>query len=252
MQFFIFILLSVAAMVQVGGSPAITGLSADSGFRNLTLHWNLENSGGEPTLFKTRYCENQFWGEHHCRKTVVSVLPKEGKFIHQIQGLKMATEYVIYLSLLTKVKSTRQALSVLAKEKEEEEDEIEDLKFASKLNVETKGFSAQARDCGPKHTQVEIQTGPGFTGKISAEGSLDPSCSLQGAGGEQLSYTLDLNHKKCRSELNSTVAWTYIVVQENLPILTHSTRRFLILCKFAIPDVFTVQSGLNLPFSSNI
>ena len=27
--------------------------------RNLTLHWNLENSGGEPTLFKTRYCENQ-------------------------------------------------------------------------------------------------------------------------------------------------------------------------------------------------
>jgi len=33
----------------------------------------------------------------------------------------------------------------LAKEKEEEEDEIEDLKFASKLNVETKGFSAQAR-----------------------------------------------------------------------------------------------------------
>ena len=29
----------------------------------------------------------------------------------------------------------------------------------------------------------------------------------------------------CGTTMNGTTAWTYIVVQENLPILTHTTRR---------------------------
>lgn len=39
-------------------------------------------------------------------------------------------------------------------------------------------------------------------------------------------YTLRINHTECGSQVNETTVATFVLVQENLPILTHSTRRY--------------------------
>merc|ERR1719293_489302 len=52
--------------------------------------------------------------------------------------------------------------------------------------------------------------------------------------------------------MNGTTAWTYIVVQENLPILTHTTRRFQVICKLLVKDTYTVKTGFVLPGAKNI
>jgi len=218
--------------VCVHCDTGITGFSAEPDFRNLELSWSADNEI-RPTDFIIKYCENQIWGEHHCRRIVVKGQPSGSAYNKKIKKLKMDTEYNIYLSVFNKESRKGEGKAAF-------------------LNAKTKGFSAKARDCSPLHTEVVVETGPGFTGLVSAEGALNPSCSVQGQGGDEETHTLMLNHKDCRSGLNSSVAWTYVVVQENLPILTHSTKRFLVMCKFGLPDVFTVQSGLNLPSTTNI
>lgn len=59
-------------------------------------------------------------------------------------------------------------------------------------------------------------------------------------------YTLRINHTECGSQVNKTTVATFVLVQENLPILTHSTRRFLVLCTYQ-PETLTVRAGINLP-----
>lgn len=59
-------------------------------------------------------------------------------------------------------------------------------------------------------------------------------------------YILRINHEECGSQVNETTVATFVLVQENLPILTHSTRRFLVLCSYQ-PETLTVRAGINLP-----
>ena len=42
--------------------------------------------------------------------------------------------------------------------------------------------------------------------------------------------------------LNATSMQAFVVIQESLSILTHSTRRFLVVCSFK-PSTFTVKAG---------
>lgn len=79
----------------------------------------------------------------------------------------------------------------------------------------------------------------------NAEGK--EKCSVEGdANSSRDTYTLRIDHEECGSSVNESTVATFIIVQENLPILTHSTRRFLVLCTFQ-PDTLTVRAGINLP-----
>lgn len=59
---------------------------------------------------------------------------------------------------------------------------------------------------------------------------------------------MKIEHDKCGSSVNHEAlsVETFITVQENLGILTHSTRRFMVICTFQ-PDTLTVRAKLALP-----
>lgn len=65
---------------------------------------------------------------------------------------------------------------------------------------------------------------------------------------ERDTYTMKIEHDKCGSNVNHEAlsVETFITVQENLGILTHSTRRFMVVCTFQ-PDTLTVRAKLALP-----
>lgn len=146
--------------------------------------------------------------------------------------------------------------------------------------------SARATLCLPDVSEVEVHTGPHFSGRIAVEanegnsimdlppsswrpedldegvegargrgrgrglggppevpGSGDEPCAVAGdASSPRESYTLRIDHRRCGSHVNRSTVATFILVQENLPILTHSTRRFLVLCTFQ-PDALIVRAG---------
>lgn len=92
-----------------------------------------------------------------------------------------------------------------------------------------------------------MSTGPYFGGRIAVEATDGERCALDGdIQSSRDVYTLRINHQECGSRVNETTVSTFVLVQENLPILTHSTRRFLVLCSFQ-PETLTVRAGLNLP-----
>lgn len=88
--------------------------------------------------------------------------------------------------------------------------------------------SARATQCLPHASEVEVSTGPYFGGRIAVEAADGgpERCSIQGnPNSAQDAYILRIHHDECGSEVNDTTVATYVIVQENLPILTHSTRR---------------------------
>lgn len=224
-------LFSILVIIQVEAKPRIVNLSGEPDFRKVSLRWQVDPDGETVTgMFRVKYCENQVWGQHFCRQKSVRQKPTQGNFSADILGLKMSTNYTFYLETDVLQKSSR-------KERKIEENVV----------LQTRGFSARATDCRRDTTEVLLETGPHFGGKISAEGR-EHSCFIKGRkASSNSSYSFTIDHKKCGSSINKTSVWTYVVVQENLPILTHSTRRFLVLCHFKMPEVFTVQAGFNLP-----
>lgn len=92
-----------------------------------------------------------------------------------------------------------------------------------------------------------MSTGPFFGGRIAVEATDGERCALDGEpDSPRDTYTLRINHTECGSQVNETTVATFVLVQENLPILTHSTRRFLVLCSYQ-PETLTVRAGINLP-----
>ena len=105
--------------------------------------------------------------------------------------------------------------------------------------------SAKASLCLPDVSEVEVATGPYFGGRIAVETAAGEGelCAVDGDGASPRdTYILRIQHKLCGSQVNRTAVATFILVQENLPILTHSTRRFLVLCTFQ-PETLTVRAG---------
>lgn len=106
--------------------------------------------------------------------------------------------------------------------------------------------SAQATKCLPEASEIEVETGPYFGGKIASEKG---DCEIEGDVNDPRDvYTMRIDHKSCGSLVshNDLTVETYITVQENSGILTHSTRRFLVMCTFT-PDTLTVRARLALP-----
>lgn len=112
--------------------------------------------------------------------------------------------------------------------------------------IPTKGFSAVATKCLPNESEILVETGPNFGGKIASENGL---CGIEGdAKDGRDSYTLRIDHERCGSQVShdDLTVETYITVQENSGLLTHSTRRFLVVCNFP-SDTLTVRARLALP-----
>lgn len=118
--------------------------------------------------------------------------------------------------------------------------------YGKTIIVPTRGFSAKANLCLPNISEVEVSTGPYFGGKIaveSSDGTKADNCSIGGnVTSAKDTYILRIEHKTCGSTVNRTTVSTFILVQETLPILTHSTRRFVVLCTFQ-PETLTVRAG---------
>lgn len=129
--------------------------------------------------------------------------------------------------------------------------------FKKPWNLWDKFYSVSARAslCLPDVSEVEVSTGPFFGGRIaveSSDGSKSDNCSIGGdATSPKDTYVLRIEHKTCGSAVNRTSVSTFILVQETLPILTHSTRRFVVLCTFQ-PETLTVRAGYESLLNSTI
>lgn len=72
----------------------------------------------------------------------------------------------------------------------------------SRLRVETKSFSAIANKCLANSSEVLVNTGRYFGGKISVENNLDPRCQLNGnKSSEQSTYLFRIDHELCNSKI---------------------------------------------------
>ncbi|GFG33674.1 hypothetical protein Cfor_11724 [Coptotermes formosanus] len=150
-----------------------------------------------------------------------------------ISGLRMSTDY---------------SFDVWPVESGNREVHGSDTKLLHKsIVVSTRGFSARATQCLPHASEVEVATGPYFGGRIAVEAADGEHCAVDGdPDSPRDTYILRIDHKMCGTHVNETTVATFVLVQENLPILTHSTRRFLVLCTFQ-PETLTVRAGINLP-----
>lgn len=126
-----------------------------------------------------------------------------------------------------------------------------DDKSGQSIIIPTKGFSAVATKCLPNESEILVETGPYFGGKIASENGI---CGIQGnAKDPKDSYVMRIDHERCGSQVShdDLTVETYITVQENSGILTHSTRRFLVVCTFQ-PDTLTVRARLALPGKGDV
>ncbi|KAK9500231.1 hypothetical protein O3M35_001528 [Rhynocoris fuscipes] len=223
-------------------SLKIRGLRGEADYRQITLKWEYPRYGVPVYGFQIYYCELQAWGPNRCKTKIIEVSSdmktdkanEELAYSVIISGLRMATNY----SFTVRPMETRRTRY------------IPELPTRSTIIVSTKGFSAKAILCLPEASEVEVSTGPYFSGRIAVEGAVGPECGVEGdANSSRDTYVLRISHRTCGSSTNSSAVATFILVQENLPILTHSTRRFLVVCTFQ-PETLTVRAGLNLPHTS--
>ncbi|XP_019761624.2 uncharacterized protein LOC109538702 isoform X1 [Dendroctonus ponderosae] len=244
------VLLAGSCLLRLGDASAIQNLIGEPDYREVHLHWEAKNPDLPKNGFNVRYCELQSWGQQRCRLLSVNGTGGEKNFVEvaenepirqysaNVKGLRMATTYSF------EVKQMKD------KEEKEREDRAEgDDRNQNMIVIPTKGFSAKATQCLPDASEIEVSTGPFFGGRIAVEAADGERCAIDGEPtSPKDTYTLRINHTECGSQVNETTVATFVLVQENLPILTHSTRRFLVLCSYQ-PETLTVRAGISLPNS---
>jgi hypothetical protein len=93
-----------------------------------------------------------------------------------------------------------------------------------------------------------IETGPFFSGRISLERdsatTSGSDCSFEGdPASPATSVAFVIEHSDCAGvHLNGTAMTAFVVVQESTPIITHSSKKFLVVCHFK-PATLTVTAG---------
>ncbi|XP_049854081.1 uncharacterized protein LOC126335153 [Schistocerca gregaria] len=246
------ILLMLTMVPQAAGSTPEVGtglyevrhLVAQPDFREVRLRWETDGGAPESLGFLVHYCELQPWGAYRCKvkavdggggREAVQGGPGGGRvrlFSSVVSGLRMDTNYTFEVR-----PAAPQGAAAKAR--------------GQTIAVATRGFSARATLCLPEASEVEVVTGPHFGGRVAAEGAAGSRCSLDGdARSARAVYVLRVDHAACGGARNATAVTTYVTVQESAAILTHSTRRFLVICSFQ-PDTLTVRAGIRLPVRDN-
>ncbi|XP_046385867.1 uncharacterized protein LOC124155800 [Ischnura elegans] len=283
-------LIACAIVGEAATAPILPGvrhLMGEPDFRSVTLRWECDRMYPAPAYgFRVNYCEVQAWGQDRCRLQVINATSSNEvlmapnspvrMFFAQIGGLRMATNY---------------SFEVWPVAVGEDQDLIStdlNANLSKTIILETKGFSAKATLCLPQFSEVEVETGPYFGGRIAVEGVDDsiPDDSLvqnstddpdtkekkdslrtgkrkkQRKGrcwvdgdpeSPKTTYTLRIEHNSGEgcgggsiSAINETAVSAFVMVQESRSILTHSARRFLVLCSYQ-PGTLTVRAGIQLP-----
>ncbi|KAG8223186.1 hypothetical protein J437_LFUL000352 [Ladona fulva] len=278
--------------------PGVRHLMGEPDFRSVTLRWECDRVFPAPHFgFRVNYCEMQVWGHDRCRLQDVNATSSNEvlmapnspvrMFFAQINGLRMSTNYSFEVWPIHINESDQDPIS-------------NDIKgnLSKRIVLETKGFSAKATLCLPQFSEVEVETGPYFGGRIAVEGADDKTqdnqatqdgsinltnqeesellhnerkgkkrkqrkgrCWIDGdPESPQTSYVLRIDHgvgqgESCGggssvSTINDTAVSAFVMVQESPSILTHSARRFLVLCSYQ-PGTLTVRAGIQLPSSGD-
>ncbi|XP_001989305.3 uncharacterized protein LOC6562909 [Drosophila grimshawi] len=236
---------------------------------------NMSDDVEPPKAFQIFYCEIQNYGAQRCRVKLVNataavavatndLLPTPGDdhvdtqvqhFAAAVDNLRMATRYSFHIRPMP---SHRQRSSSARSDFRAEENEIEGggesggaAAAAAHLPgqsivIPTKGFSAHATQCLAHASEIEVETGPYFGGLIVVDGG---DCGIKGNANDPADkYTMRIDHKQCGSMVKpeTNTVETFITVQENLGIFTHSTRRFVVVCSYQ-SGMQTVRASFTVP-----
>ncbi|CRL01254.1 CLUMA_CG014424, isoform A, partial [Clunio marinus] len=231
----------------------IKSLFGQPDYRSVNLTWEVEtkdenfpnSENHEEENFIVHYCELQSWGEmHRCKSKILqgSVKNNNNKstkvYNTIIKNLRLATKYFFNVKVAKHGESEKSARSQIYND--------DDNKDGQQIIIPTKGFSAVATKCLPNESEIQIDTGPYFGGRIISENG---NCIINGdPKDDRETYNIRIDHEKCGSHVSHDdfTVETYITVQENSGLLTHSSRRFLVICNFQ-PDTLTVRARLALP-----
>lgn len=247
-------------------------LEAVAGYRTARLRWRYSHSP-EPPAFRVQVCELLLWlpkSGPRCRNRRLSLRsfdtatpatadegsspsldmlrrPSKGSYEALIGDLRLLTNYSVAVEPDFGSDSAANAIIYSANPSLEDDRRFQMVTSEYAL-MTTKGFSARAERCLANASRVVVRTGPFFGGKISVEDSKDDACAVLGdPESPRDAYILDIDHKLCGSRLvNGSKMETNIIVHENRDIITHNTRRYLVVCSF-LPDTYTITASVNLP-----
>ncbi|XP_064472803.1 uncharacterized protein LOC135387627 isoform X2 [Ornithodoros turicata] len=246
----------------------VENLEAEPGYRSITLRWKYPHVP-EPFAFRVQVCEVLPWQPRaRCRVRSLEVPSRVGQrrfgdfsidakepghdtlrrgarkgwYQAQIQDLRMLSNYTVAVE--PDFGSSRNSLLYASSAVDEDRLQLITSEFTT---VTTKGFAARAERCLANSSEVVVRTGPYFAGKIAVEDAPE-ACSVVGNPASPLdAYTLLIDHKLCRSRIvNQSKIETNIIVHENRDIITHNTRRYLVVCSF-VPDTYTITASVSLP-----
>ncbi|XP_014094666.2 uncharacterized protein [Bactrocera oleae] len=249
----------------------------------------ITNSSAEvepPKAFQIFFCELQSFGPHRCRSKLVNetqqlepngnddnshsnnhkvsnknnnVEDEQAKssrqirhYVVQIENLRMATKYSFHIRPQAKRRNMKiTGRSELFGNEIDDEAKGVPLDGGQTIIIPTKGFAAQATKCLPQASEIEVETGPYFGGKIVVDGG---NCGIKGDQNDPTDrYTMRIDHKMCGSLVKpeTNTVETFITVQEKLGIYTHSTRRFVVVCSFQ-SGMQTVRASFTVPGSDGV
>ncbi|XP_022252264.1 uncharacterized protein LOC111087968, partial [Limulus polyphemus] len=186
---------------------AILDLVAEPSYRSLKLKWKYFDLP-EPKVYKVNLCEvSEWYSQYRCSERPLSLvdtnLPRyshdviishqRGEYEALIEGLRMSTNYSL---------SVRPETDDIPESPELENIYPEKLTVSPKVFITTKGFSARASRCLPNISEVIVNTGPNFGGKIVAENAFDGRCAVYGnRSSSQESYKIQIIHNICGSKI---------------------------------------------------
>ncbi|TMW48803.1 hypothetical protein DOY81_006117 [Sarcophaga bullata] len=264
------------------GKFEIRSVSGEPNYKSVNLTWEVEfvpsrndgvvtNRSQEvlpPTTFQIFFCEIQSFGPHRCRSKVVNDsssltmyddntdndleftdnMRQVRQYVAQVDNLRMSTKYSFHIRSADQRKNMKiTGRSELFDNEIEGEDFLaNNMAQGQTIIVPTKGFSAQATRCLPTASEIEVETGPYFGGKIVVDGG---NCGLKGDPNDpKEKYVMRIDHKMCGSMVKpeTNTVETFITVQENLGIFTHSTRRFVVVCSYQ-SGLQTVRASFSVP-----
>ncbi|XP_052853188.1 uncharacterized protein LOC128262746 [Drosophila gunungcola] len=222
--------------------------------------------------FQIFYCEMQNYGPQRCRVKLVNGTTAEKSqedqeeehdplgsqvqhFAAAVDNLRMATKYSFHIRPAAQRRlqagGTR---SSNARAEFHDENEIESGAGhlpGQSIVIPTKGFTAHATQCLPHASEIEVETGPYFGGRIVVDGG---NCGIKGDASDSADkYTMRIDHKECGSLVKpeTNTVETFITVQENLGIFTHSTRRFVVVCSYQ-SGMQTVRASFTVPGKNGV
>lgn len=218
-------------------------LRATSDFRSIRLSWKLNVT--PPIGFAVEYCELVTWGKDRCVTQIVNNSdiqlqtnlievgsPKLYEIV--IGGLRIATNYSVDIQPLTTMDWPVTPFRGRSLNHNE-------------IIVATKGFSVSPRSCLGDRSEIDVATGPYFGGKISVEGVEDDRCTWIGNPKDpRIIHTFIVDHKICGGTKKPDRMENVIIVTENQSIITHTARRFMVVCNL-LPETYTIKASLHIP-----